>query len=75
MHNKGAGDKMGERGKDKTVENRDIRRSVEGRGIGQGTQSIQDGHHRDFQDLTQQGTFGKESSEFEGGEFGVYKRG
>ena len=36
---------------------------------------VQDGHHRDFQDLTRQGTFGKESREFEGGGFGVDKRG
>ena len=28
--------------------NRDIRRSVERRGMGQGTWGIQDGHHRDF---------------------------
>ena len=31
-----------------TAWNRDMRRSGEGRRIGQGTQSKQDGHHRDF---------------------------
>ena len=51
--------------------NKDIRRSVEGRGVGRGTLGKQDGHYRDFQDLTQQGTFGKEVREFEGGGFGV----
>ena len=57
---------------DKTVGNRDIRRSVEERGMGRGTRGIQDGHHKDFRDLTRQGTFGKEGREFEGGRFGVY---
>ena len=59
--------------------NRDIRRSVEGRGMGRGTQCDQDGHRRYFQVLTRQGvsgtymtrTFRKESREFEGGGFGV----
>ena len=40
-----------ERGKDKPVGNRDIRRSVEGRGMGRGTRGTQDGHYRDFQEL------------------------
>ena len=43
--------------------NRDIRRSVEGRGMGRVTRGIQDGYYRDFQE-------GK--WEFEGGVFGVY---
>ena len=51
--------------------NGDIRRSVEGRGMGQGTRGIQDGHYRDFRDLVRQGNFGKEGREFEGGGFGV----
>ena len=29
---------------------RDIKRSVEGRGMGRGTWGIQDGHDRDFQE-------------------------
>ena len=37
------------RAKDKTERNRDIR-SVEGRGMGQGTRGIQDGHYRYFQE-------------------------
>ena len=41
--------------KDKTVGNRDLRRYVEGRVIGRGTQGKQDGHYRDFHVLTRQG--------------------
>ena len=56
---RGAGDKKGGKEKDKTVGNRDMRRSVEGRGTGQGTQGKQDGHDRDFQDLTLQELSGR----------------
>ena len=47
---RGAGDKRGRRGNDKAVVNRDISRSVEGRGMGWGTQGKQDGYYRDFQE-------------------------
>ena len=48
----------GGRGKHKTVGKRDIRKSVEGRGMGQGTRGKQDGttgtfgslHDKDFQE-------------------------
>ena len=33
---------------------RDIRRSVEGSGMGRGTRGIQDGHYRDFQEGRQE---------------------
>ena len=45
---RGAGDMRVGRGKDKT-KNRDIRRYVEGREMGRGTQARQDAHYRDFQ--------------------------
>ena len=45
----GAGNKRGGRGKEK-VGNSDMRRAVEGRGMGWGTQGKVDGHHRDFQE-------------------------
>ena len=49
---RGAGDKRGRRRKETTVWHRNMRRSVEGRGMGCGTQVKQDGHYRDFQVLT-----------------------
>ena len=52
------GDKRAGRGKEKTVENREMR-SVEGRGMGRGTRGKQDGHDRDFQVLTEQGLSGR----------------
>ena len=50
---RGARDKRGRRVEDKTVGNREIMRSVEGRGMGWGTWGIQDGHYRDFQERKQ----------------------
>ena len=35
--------------------------SVEGRGMGQGTQDKQDGHSRDFQVVTRQGLSGRKA--------------
>ena len=46
----GEGMRQEGRGKDKTIRNRDIRRSVAGRAMGWGTWGIQDGHDRDFQE-------------------------
>ena len=40
---------MSGRGKHKTVGNRDMRRSLEGIGMGWGTLGKQDEHYRDFQ--------------------------
>ena len=34
----------------KTVGSKDMMRSVEGRGMGWGTQDVQDGHHSDFRE-------------------------
>ena len=45
-----AEDKRGGRGKHKIVRNRNIKRSVEVRGLGLGTRGIQDGHYKDFQE-------------------------
>ena len=50
---RGAWDKRGGRGKDKTVGNSDSRGSMEGKGMGWGTWGIQDGHYRDFQEGNQ----------------------
>jgi len=47
---RGAEDTRDGRGKHKTVGNRHMRRSVERRGMGQGTRGKQDGHYRDFQE-------------------------
>ena len=50
-YNKGSRrEKWGGREKCKTVRNRDMRTSVEGRGMGCGTWGKQDGHDRDFQE-------------------------
>ena len=62
MYNKGSRRQEEWEREGKTVWNRDMRRSVEGRGMGWGTQGKQDGTT---------GTFRKESREFEGGGFGM----
>ena len=46
----GQQEKRGGRGKEKTVGNRDMR-SVEGRGMGQGTRGKQEGHYRNYQEV------------------------
>ena len=50
MYNKGSRRRGAGEGRKKAVGNRDTRRSVEGRGMWQGTQGKQDGHCRDFQE-------------------------
>ena len=52
---RGTGHKRGRRGQDKTVGNRDIMKSVEGRGMGRGTQGKQDGHYRGIQVILRHG--------------------
>ena len=43
---------------------RDIRRSVEGCGMGWGTRGIQNGYYRDFQVFTRQGLSGRKAENF-----------
>ena len=50
MHNKGSRRQEGWDREGKSSGNRDMRRSVEGRGMGWGTKGKQDGHYRDFQE-------------------------
>ena len=64
-----------ERGKDKTVGNRDMRRSVEGKGMRRGTRGKQDGHDRDFQVLTLQGLSGRKVGNLKGDGLGWISRG
>ena len=50
-------------------------RSVEGSGMVQGTQGKQDGHHRDFQVLTQQGLSGRKAGNLKSVSLGWISRG
>ena len=53
---------------------RDIRRSVKGRGMGPGTRGKQDGHYRDFQLLTLQGLSGRKAGNLKEVGLGWIKR-
>ena len=72
MHNEGSGRQEGQEGEGKKQWGTETRGDLwKGEGWGQGTQGKQDGHYKDFQDLTRQGTFWKEGREFEVGGFEV----
>ena len=59
MYNKGSRIEEGREREEKSVGNRDMRRSVEGRGMVWGARGKQDGHYRDFQVFTRQGLSGR----------------
>ena len=67
-HSKGG---MRQKGQEREGQNSGEQRHWKEEGWGGEHGGTQDGHYRDFQDLTREGTFGKESREFEGGVFGV----